>query len=65
MSDINRTGDIYHVWIQEDEDNMTRVKKLVERNGKMVAVAREWRLHDSANMWAKKNISCKYKVIRA
>ena len=60
MSDDN----VYHVWIQDDEDKMTRVTKMVERDGKMVVVPREWRLRDSANMWARKNISCKYRVLR-
>ena len=59
------TDNVYHVWIKEDDDRMTRVKKIVECDGEMIVVAREWRLHDSANMWAKKNISCKYKVIRS
>ena len=59
------SGDsVYHVWIYDDEDQMTRVKKLVERGGVMVPVPREWRLRDSANMWARKNLSCKYRVFR-
>ena len=60
MSDDN----VYHVWIQDGDDKLTRVTKMVERDGKMVAVPREWRLRDSANMWARKNISCKYRVLR-
>ena len=60
MSDDN----VYQVWIQDNEENMTRVTKMVERDGKMVVVPREWRLRDSANMWARKNLSCKYRVLR-
>ena len=60
MSDDN----VYQVWIQDSEEKMTRVTKMVERDGKMVVVPREWRLRDSANMWARKNLSCKYRVLR-
>ena len=60
MSDDN----VYQVWIQDNEEKMTRVTKMVERDGKMVVVPREWRLRDSANMWARKNLSCKYRVLR-
>ena len=60
MSDDN----VYQVWIQDNEEKMTRVTKMVERDGKMVVVPRKWRLRDSANMWARKNISCKYRVLR-